>query len=83
VYGGWGTEFFGKCPFTPATKKHVSKACVVCLRSLIVNKVHVFDSKIGVMQEMYLCSKHTPSQFALSVVHDINSLQKLVKFKSG
>lgn len=83
VYGGWGTEFFGRCPFTPAIKKHVSKACVVCLRSLIVNKVNVFDSKIGVMQEIYLCSKHTPSQFALSVVHDIKSLQKLIKFKSA
>ena len=53
VYGGWGTEFFGKCPFASVAKTHVSKACIICLRSLIVNKVSVFDAKIGVMQDVF------------------------------
>ena len=76
LWTGTGSEFFTCGQLQQA---QASRHCVVCFRSINVSAHHVFDKRLGVMQQVFLCSKHNPTSAQMQYVHDLGSLRHLVK----
>ncbi len=77
VWRGTGSEL-SKCSWSreaSAARRH----CAVCVRSMLLTSVNVFDKKLGVMQKIFLCSRHCPQALLLSSAYDLQSLRMLVR----
>lgn len=69
------------CPEIRATQRVDSsqrKQCAVCVRSMFLSLVTVFDKRLGLMQSLFLCSKHCPPPAQMKYVYDLASLRRLV-----
>lgn len=77
---GIGSEFF-QCRYRRPDSK--GRHCVVCFRSMHLSQHSVFDKRLGVMQQVFLCSKHNPSPLQLPYAYDLCSLRMLVKHTSS
>jgi hypothetical protein len=68
-----GVEFF-KCPF--AKKEQITKKseCILCKKNVNVNTFHVLDSKLGVMQSINLCLRHSPRDYQMKYIHSLHLL---------
>ena len=80
VWQGCGSELFA-CAESRATQRTETaqrKQCAVCVRTMCLVPVHVFDKRLGVMQSLFLCSKHCPSAAQMQYVYDLASLRRLV-----
>jgi len=58
------------------------KHCIVCWRTMMLTAKSIFDKKLGVMQNFYLCSKHCPQQTQMNYVTDLTSLCRLIEHVS-
>lgn len=76
LWTGRGSEFFTCHHRRPA---QASRHCVVCFRTMHLSPHYVFDKRLGVMQQLFLCSKHNPTSAQMQYVHDLCSLRELVK----
>ena len=74
---GTGTEL-GKCPWA-TEQSGPRRHCAICLRTVMLSSTVVFDKKIGIMQQLYLCSKHCPAAPLMRSVHDLAALRCLVR----
>ena len=78
IWTGCGSEMFTCTQGTDNTQECERRKCAVCVRSICLQKVYVFDKKLGVMQTVFLCSKHCPPSAQMQYVHDVTSLHCLV-----
>ena len=58
------------------------KHCAICYRTMHLYPLQILDKKLGVMQHLYLCSKHMPNQEKMKYVYDLGALRRLVDFSS-
>jgi hypothetical protein len=80
VWQASGSELFA-CAESRATQRTEAaqrRHCAVCVRTMCLLPVTVFDKKLGVMQSLFLCSKHCPSAAQMQYVYDLASLRRLV-----
>jgi len=77
LWRGTGCEL-GKCPWS-IERSAQRRYCAVCLRAAPLTSVSVFDSRLGIMQNMFLCSKHSPPPLLLRSVHNLQSLRTLIR----
>ena len=59
------------------------KHCCVCWRTMQLTSKSIFDKKLGVMQQLFLCAKHCPSPMQMAYVTDLSSLRLLIKHISS
>jgi len=78
---GCGSEL-GRCPWSREHASISRRHCAVCLRTLLLSAFSVFDKRLGVVQSLYLCSKHSPPAALLHSVHDLGALRCLVSHLS-
>lgn len=73
---------FSSCHKRPE-KTVTGRSCMICTSKVSINKIMVLDSRIGCMQQVTLCNRHTPYEHSQRYVHDIDSLifQIQTKFK--
>lgn len=76
-----GREFCA-CNVATAVGHKVSKHCAICFRTMHLFNVKMLDKRLGIMTQLYLCSKHMPAQNKLVYAHDLTSLRKLIEFDS-
>ena len=77
VWRGSGCEL-GRCPW--GREQFVQRRhCAVCVRTAPLTTVCKFDKHLGVMQNLFLCSKHCPPALLLGSAHDLASLRTLIK----
>jgi hypothetical protein len=76
LWTGTGCEFFSCYHQQPA---QASRHCVVCFRTMHLSQHYVLDKRLGVMQQLFLCSKHNPTSAQMQYVHDLCSLKELVR----
>ena len=74
---GTGREL-SSCPWKEP-KSHMRRNCAVCARTQMLSRVSVFDKALGIMQSLFLCSKHCPPQVHMACVHDLCALRRLIK----
>jgi hypothetical protein len=74
---GTGSEL-SSCPWKEQ-KNHMHRNCAVCSRTQMLSCVSVFDKSLGIMQSLFLCSKHCPPQVHMGCVHDLCALRRLIK----
>ena len=72
-----GSEFC-QCPYT--NKNNVTKHCIICYRTMNLSTIRILDKKLGVMQTVMLCNKHTPHHTKLPYAYDLVSLKRLIEF---
>jgi hypothetical protein len=77
IWRGTGTEL-GKCPWS-TEQSGPRRHCAVCLRTVLLTAAAVFDKKLGIVQQLFLCSKHSPPSTLMRSVHDLAALRCLVK----
>jgi hypothetical protein len=76
AWTGKGNELFS-CQQARVEQRR--KHCVICWRTMQLTPKCVFDKKLGVMQHLFLCSKHCPQQTQMSYAVDLSSLCRLVQ----
>jgi len=74
---GTGNEMT-KCPWAGEQAAQVRRHCAVCVRTVLLSNVLVFDKQLGVFQQMLLCSKHCPATPLMRSVHDLGALRRLI-----
>jgi hypothetical protein len=77
IWRGTGNEL-GMCPWgreQGGPRRH----CAVCLRNVQLISVCVFDKALGIMQNFFLCHKHSPPAPLMRSVHDLAALRCLVR----
>jgi hypothetical protein len=74
---GTGHEF-SSCPWKEQNS-NMRRNCAVCTRTQMLSHVSVFDKTLGIMQSLFLCSKHCPPQVHMGCVHDLCALLRLIK----
>lgn len=80
VWQASGSELVA-CPETKAAQRAETtqrKQCAVCVRNMFLSQVTVFDKRLGLMQSLFLCSKHCPPPAQMQYVYDLASLRRLV-----
>jgi hypothetical protein len=45
---------------------------------MMLSNVQVFDQRLGVFQNLSLCSKHCPPVPLMQSVHDLSALRRLI-----
>lgn len=78
-WGCSGSEF--KWCDTKAPVKTTKRSCFVCTSAVSINTMPVLNSHIGVIHSVQLCSRHTPYEFQLKYVYDIDSLMFCIQNK--
>lgn len=73
---GIGSEFFA-CHYQK--KDSATRHCAVCFRTMHLSPQYVFDKRLGVMQSLFLCSRHNPAPAQMQYAYDLRSLRLLVK----
>ena len=73
-----GTEFFN-CPFTETEHCKQNGECILCKRTMNVNRINILDTSLGIMQSIPLCSRHTPRDYQMLYMHSISELVQNVK----
>jgi hypothetical protein len=76
AWTGKGNELFA-CQQARVEQRR--KHCVVCWRTMQLTPKCVFDKKLGVMQNLFLCSKHCPQPTQMPYAVDLCSLRRLVQ----
>jgi hypothetical protein len=72
---GLGHEFFScGLRLPPPPRKH----CIICWRTSLIMSHQCFDKKLGVIQNFFLCPKHTPAKIQFQYAHDLTSLRTLI-----
>jgi hypothetical protein len=74
---GTGREL-SSCPWQDQ-KSYLRRNCAVCSRTQMLSRVSVFDKTLGIMQSLFLCSKHCPPQVHMQCVYDLCSLRRLIQ----
>ncbi len=74
-WGGLGNEFFSCGLLLPAPPR---KHCIICWRTNLTMSHKCFDKKLGVVQNFFLCSKHSPPKIQYQYAYDLTSLRTLI-----
>lgn len=82
VWEGSATAFYqcARKGEDPARHSH-AHACVVCFRTQGCSSTLVFDPRLGVQTQAWLCARHTPPAAQLSYAHDVKALRELLRCK--
>lgn len=79
-WSGTGSEFFACRHMRQETP---GRHCIVCFRTMHLTQHSVFDKRLGVMQPLFLCSRHNPPNSQMPYAYDLCSLRRLVKHISS
>jgi hypothetical protein len=60
------------CPNEPPCPPR-PRGCAICTNTSSINRVHVLDSRLGVIQHFVMCNRHMPYEHHMRYVHDIDS----------
>jgi hypothetical protein len=77
IWRGTGSEMT-KCPWSAEQGGAVRRHCAVCVRTMLLSNVVVFDKELGIFQNMCLCSRHCPPAPLMHSVHDLGALRRLI-----
>lgn len=77
TWRGTGSEMT-KCPWAGEQPGQMRRHCAVCVRTMLLSNVVVFDKQLGIFQHMLLCSKHCPPPPLMRSVHDLGALRRLI-----
>lgn len=77
AWRGTGSEMT-KCPWAGEHAAAPRRQCTVCVRTMLLSSVCVFDKRLGVFQSMLLCSRHCPATSLMRSVHDLEALCRLI-----
>jgi hypothetical protein len=74
---GTGSETT-QCPWGGEPAGAARRSCAVCVRTMLLSNVLVFDKRLGIFQSMCLYSKHCPPPPLMRSVHDLGALRQLI-----
>lgn len=77
IWRGTGSET-AQCPWGAEPADAPRRTCAVCVRTMMLSNVQVFDQRLGVFQNLSLCSKHCPPAPLMHSVHDLRALRRLI-----
>lgn len=77
IWRGTGSETT-QCPWGGEPAGAARRSCAVCVRTMLLSNVLVFDKRLGIFQSMCLCSKHCPPAPLMRSVHDLGALRRLI-----
>jgi len=77
IWRGTGSET-AQCPWGAEPADAPRRTCAVCVRTMMLSNVQVFDQRLGVFQNLSLCSKHCPPAPLMQSVHDLRALRRLI-----